>query len=90
MENILNGINICDCLYSIEDGELATRARQTLEAVKQRVEVELVAAPLLVSAALADSSHLSIKGLILILLFSNISKNFLNLIDYDMFIQLSI
>ena len=45
----------------MEEGELANRARQSLEAVKQRVEVELVAAPLLVSAAVVDSSQLSIK-----------------------------
>ena len=47
---------------SMEDGDLGGSARQTLEAVQQRVEVELVAAPLLVSAALSDSSRLSIKG----------------------------
>lgn len=47
----------------MEDGELASAARQTLEAVQRRVEVELMAAPLLVSAAMADSSHLSIKGI---------------------------
>ena len=46
----------------MEDGDLGGSARQTLEAVQQRVEVELVAAPLLVSAALSDSSRLSIKG----------------------------
>jgi len=57
-------VEILHILYSltIEDGELANRARQTLEVVKQRVEVELVAAPLLISAALLDSSQLSIKG----------------------------
>nr|CAG4642361.1 EOG090X02H3 [Evadne anonyx] len=52
----------CLAFSRIEDGELANRARQTLEGVKQRVEVELVAAPLLVSAALVDTSQLSIKG----------------------------
>lgn len=48
--------------FSIEDGELSSAARQTLEAIQGRVEMELMAAPLLVSAAMADSSHLSIKG----------------------------
>lgn len=41
---------------------MGSAARQTLEAVQRRAEVELIAAPLLVSAALSDSSHLSIKG----------------------------
>ena len=48
--------------HSMEEGELGSAARQTLEAVQSRVEVELMAEPLLVSAALADSSHLSVKG----------------------------
>ena len=47
----------------MEEGDLGSAARQTLEAVQRRVEVELIAAPLLVSAALSDSSHLSIKGM---------------------------
>nr|CAG4641523.1 EOG090X02H3 [Eurycercus lamellatus] len=57
-------VEMLQILYSLtmEDGDLGSAARQTLEAVQQRVEVELIAAPLLVSAALADSSHLSIKG----------------------------
>ncbi|XP_032792324.1 hyccin isoform X1 [Daphnia magna] len=49
-------------LASMEDEDLANAARQTLEAVQRRVEMELMAAPILVSAAMADSSHLSIKG----------------------------
>lgn len=47
----------------MEEGELGAAARQTLEAVQRRVEVELMAEPILVSAALADSSHLSVKGI---------------------------
>ncbi len=47
----------------MDDGELASAARQTLDAVQRRVEMDLVAAPLLVSAAMSDSSHLSIKGI---------------------------
>lgn len=47
----------------MEDEDLANAARQTLEAVQRRVEMELMAAPILVSAAMADSSHLSIKGI---------------------------
>ncbi|XP_046444460.1 hyccin-like isoform X1 [Daphnia pulex] len=47
---------------SMEDEDLASAARQTLEAVQRRVEMELMAAPILVSAAMADSSHLSIRG----------------------------
>lgn len=59
-------ISFCNtkhCTFSMDDGELASAARQTLEAVQRRVEMELVAAPLLVSAAMSDSSHLSIKGI---------------------------
>ena len=48
----------------MDDGELASAARQTLEAVQRRVEVELLAAPLLVSAAMSDSSHLSVRGIV--------------------------
>jgi hypothetical protein len=50
-------------IFSMEDEDLASAARQTLEAVQRRVEMELMAAPILVSAAMADSSHLSIKGI---------------------------
>jgi hypothetical protein len=46
----------------MEDEDLANAASQTLEAVQRRVEMELMAAPILVSAAMADSSHLSIRG----------------------------
>lgn len=49
----------------MEDEDLASAARQTLEAVQRRVEMELMAAPILVSAAMADSSHLSIRGIIM-------------------------
>nr|CAG4636839.1 EOG090X02H3 [Ceriodaphnia reticulata]SVE72816.1 EOG090X02H3 [Ceriodaphnia reticulata] len=58
-------VEMLQIIYSLtmEDGELASAARQTLEAVQRRIEVELVAAPLLVSAAMSDSSHLSIKGM---------------------------
>lgn len=46
----------------MDEGDLAGAARQTLEAVQRRVEVELNAAPLLLSAALSDTARLSIKG----------------------------
>lgn len=46
----------------MEDGDLGNIARQTLEAVQRRVDFELMSAPLMVCAAMADNSHLSIKG----------------------------
>nr|SVE76886.1 EOG090X02H3 [Daphnia lumholtzi]SVE77482.1 EOG090X02H3 [Daphnia lumholtzi]SVE78112.1 EOG090X02H3 [Daphnia lumholtzi]SVE78740.1 EOG090X02H3 [Daphnia lumholtzi] len=57
-------IEMLHLIYSLtmEDEDLASGARQTLEAVQRRVEMELMAAPMLLSAAMADSSHLSIKG----------------------------
>nr|SVE70302.1 EOG090X02H3 [Daphnia similis]SVE70926.1 EOG090X02H3 [Daphnia similis]SVE71557.1 EOG090X02H3 [Daphnia similis]SVE72190.1 EOG090X02H3 [Daphnia similis] len=57
-------VEMLHLIYSLtmEDEDLASAARQTLEAVQRRVEMELMAAPILVSAAMADSSHLSIKG----------------------------
>ncbi|XP_046631476.1 hyccin-like isoform X2 [Daphnia pulicaria] len=57
-------VEMLHLIYSLtmEDEDLASAARQTLEAVQRRVEMELMAAPILVSAAMADSSHLSIRG----------------------------
>nr|SVE74064.1 EOG090X02H3 [Daphnia barbata] len=57
-------VEMLNLIYSLtmEDEELASAARQTLEAVQRRVAMELMAEPILVSAAMADSSHLSIKG----------------------------
>nr|SVE75634.1 EOG090X02H3 [Daphnia hispanica] len=57
-------VEMLHLIYSLtmEDEDLLNAARQTLEAVQRRVEMELMAAPILVSAAMADSSHLSIKG----------------------------
>nr|SVE73435.1 EOG090X02H3 [Daphnia atkinsoni] len=57
-------VEMLHLIYSLtmEDEDLVSAARQTLEAVQRRVEMELMAAPVLVSAAMADSSHLSIKG----------------------------
>nr|CAG4638305.1 EOG090X02H3 [Cyclestheria hislopi] len=46
----------------MEDGELATRALQTQEAVHRRAEVELLPAALLVTDASKDTSKSSIKG----------------------------
>nr|SVE76266.1 EOG090X02H3 [Daphnia longispina] len=57
-------VEMLHLIYSLtmEDEDLANAASQTLEAVQRRVEMELMAAPILVSAAMADSSHLSIRG----------------------------
>lgn len=46
----------------MEDGDLGNLARQTLEAIQRRVEVEMMSAPIMVCAAMADNSNLSIKG----------------------------
>nr|CAG4649999.1 EOG090X02H3 [Sida crystallina] len=57
-------VEILRIIYSltIEDGDLGTRAQQALEAVQNRVEVDLMPAPLLISSAIADAASLSIKG----------------------------
>nr|CAG4647730.1 EOG090X02H3 [Moina brachiata]SVE92893.1 EOG090X02H3 [Moina brachiata] len=58
-------VEILQIVYSLtmEDGDLGNIARQTLEAVQRRVDFELMSAPLMVCAAMADNSHLSIKGM---------------------------
>lgn len=48
--------------HGIDDVELSARAQQALEAVQNRIEVELMPAPLLMSSAFAHSSSLSVKG----------------------------
>ena len=48
----------------MEDADLGNLARQTLEAIQRRVEIEMMSAPIMVCAAMADNSNLSIKGTI--------------------------
>ena len=46
----------------MEEGELALRAQQALQAVEQRAQLELAPAAMLMCSALSDSAKLSIKG----------------------------